>query len=82
MKIFVLMMQQIVNKMSAVFEVYDVTWRHKKNIPCFVFVIKLWNMFLGSDAYYRLRDKERNVSVEKSRNILDNHISKAINKKC
>ena len=41
-------------------------------------------MFLGSDAYYRLRDKERNVSVEKSRNILDNPISmyKAINKKC
>ena len=39
-------------------------------------------MFLGSDAYYRLRDKERNVSVEKSRtiavNILDNPISKAI----
>ena len=29
-------------------------------------------MFLGSDAYYRLRDKERNVSVEKSRNIVVN----------
>ena len=78
MKIFVLMMQQIVNKMSAVFEVYDVTWRHKKNIPCFVFVIKLWNMFLGSDAYYRLRDKERNVSVEKSRNILDNSLKSSV----
>ena len=39
-------------------------------------------MFLGSDAYYRLCDKERNVSVEKSRNIaeniLDNPISKAM----